>query len=123
MNAVIDLSAFQNLRLRGGFTIVRLRITDEPLIDAIAREAVARTAIVGDEFYITIRGGLTDKELSVTLYHEILEAMTVASDNPPTNVRMFNERDFERAAYRAHEEFGEASPTTIDLMLQSHGFR
>ena|SRR5436305_1255393 len=120
---MIDLSAFQNRRLRGGFTIVRLRITDEPLIDAIAREAVARTAIVGDEFYITIRGGLTDKELSVTLYHEILEAMTVASDNPPTNVRMFNERDFERAAYRAHEEFGEASPTTIDLMLQSHGFR
>jgi hypothetical protein len=82
-----------------------------------------RTTVIGREFKITIRGGLTEEELSVTLYHEILEAMTVASDNPPTNVRMFNERDFERAAYRGHEEFGEASPATIDLMLQSHGFR
>lgn len=120
---MIDPRTFQNLRLRGGFTIVRLEITDEPLIDAIGREAVARTAIIGSEFYITIRGGLTDEELSVTLYHEILEAMTVASENPPSGVRMFNESDFEQAAYRAHNELGEASSATIDRMLQSHGFR
>jgi hypothetical protein len=37
--------------------------------------------------------------------------------------KMFNEGDFERAAYRAHNELGEASPVSIDLMLQSHGFR
>jgi len=49
--------------------------------------------------------------------------MTVASDDPPDAVKMFNESDFERAAYRAHNELGEASPVTIDLMLQSHGFR
>ena len=33
--------------------------------------------------------------------------------------KMFNEGDFERAAYRAHNELGEASPVSIDLMLQS----
>ncbi len=49
--------------------------------------------------------------------------MTVTSDNPPDSVRMFNEGDFERAAYRAHDELGEASPATIDRMLQSYGFR
>ena len=53
----------------------------------------------------------------------MLEAMTVASDNPPESVRMFNEGDFERAAYRAHDELGEASPVSIDRMLQSYGFQ
>jgi hypothetical protein len=120
---MIDPGSFDNLQLHGGFTIRRVEITNAPLVDAIGREAVARTAIIGHEFHITIRGGLTDEELSVTLYHEILEAITVASDDPPPGVKMFNEGDFERAAYHAHNEFGEASPATIDLMLQSHGFR
>ena len=119
---MIDLSAFQNLRLRGGFTIAHFEITHEPLVDAIGREAIARTTIIGHEFKITIHSGLSEKELSVTLYHEILEAMTVASDNPPASVRMFNEGDFEKAAYQAYNELGEASPATIDLVLQSYGF-
>jgi hypothetical protein len=50
MNAVIDLSAFQNLRLRGDFKIIRLELADEPIADAIGREAVARTRIVGLDF-------------------------------------------------------------------------
>ncbi len=37
--------------------------------------------------------------------------------------KMFNEGDFERAAYRVHNELGEASPVSIDLMLQSEGGR
>ena len=36
---------------------------------------------------------------------------------------MFNEGDFERAAYHAHDELGAASPATIDRMLQSYGFQ
>jgi len=119
---MIDLSVFHNLRLPGGCTIVHFEITHEPLVDAIGREAIARTTIIGHEFNIMIRSGLTEDELLVTLYHEILEAMTVASDNLPAGVRMFNEGDFEKAAYGAHKELGEASPTTIDLMLQSYGF-
>jgi hypothetical protein len=120
---VINLNLFENLRLPHGLKIVRIELAADPLVDALGREAIARTAIVGRECQITIRSGLTEEELSVTLYHEILEAMTVASDNPPARVRMFNEGDFEHAAYQAHNELGEASPATIDLMLQSHGFR
>ena len=71
---LIDLSSFKNLQLRGGFRIVRLEITSDPLIDAIGRQAIARTTIIGREFNIMIRGGLTEEELSVTLYHEILES-------------------------------------------------
>ncbi len=62
---LIDLSSFENLQLRGGFRIVRLEITSEPLIDAIGRQAIARTTIIGHEFNIMIRGGLTEEELSV----------------------------------------------------------
>jgi hypothetical protein len=61
MNAVIDLSAFQNLRLRGDFKIIRLELTDEPIADAIGREAVARTRIVGLDFDLLIRAGLSQR--------------------------------------------------------------
>jgi hypothetical protein len=119
---MIDLSAFQNLRLRGEFTIVRLEITNEPLTDAIGREAVARTRIIDRNFDLLIRTGLSQTELSVTLYHEILEAATVAIESPPVAVSEFNEGDFERAAYQAHEQFGEASPENLDRMLQLYRF-
>ena len=122
MNAVIDLSAFQNLPLRGDFTIVRLELTNEPIADAIGREARARTRIVGRGFDLLIRAGLSQLELSVTLYHEILEAAKAAIENPPAAVRELNEGDFDRAAYQAHEQFGEVSPENLDRMLQLYGF-
>jgi hypothetical protein len=114
---MIDLSAFQNLELRGGFRIVRLEIANEPLVDAIGREAVARTRINGGNFDLLIRAGLSQRELSVTLYHEILEAVTVAVENPPDAVRELNEGDFDRAAYQTHEQFGQVSPLNLDGML------
>ncbi|MGC2352337.1 MAG: hypothetical protein WA496_02955 [Candidatus Udaeobacter sp.] len=122
MNAVIDLSTFQNLPLRGDFTIVRLELTNEPIADAIGREARARTRIVGRGFDLLIRAGLSQRELSVTLYHEILEAAKAAIENPPAAVRELNEGDFDRAAYQAHEQFGEVSPQNLDQMLQLYGF-
>ena len=119
---MIDLSAFQNLRLRGGFTIVRLEITDQSLVDAIGRDAIARTRINGRNLDLIIRAGLSQRELSVTLYHEILEAATVAMENAPAAVRELDEGAFDRAAYQAHEQFGEVSPHNLDRMLQLYGF-
>ncbi|MEN3371148.1 MAG: hypothetical protein V7609_3291 [Verrucomicrobiota bacterium] len=113
---------FVGRHLRGGFAIVRLEAADALLADALGREAIARTYIIGSQFFVTIRSGLSDKELSVTIYHEILEAATVASIDPPDGVRNFNEHGFERAAYQAHEQFGEVSPENLDRMLQFYGF-
>lgn len=48
--------------------------------------------------------------------------LTVASVVPPITVRNFNEGDFERAAYQAHKEFGQASPENLDRMLQFYRF-
>ena len=120
---MIDPSSFENAALRGGFTIVHVAFAAEPLADALGREAIAQTGIVGRKFHLLIRSGLSDKEFSVTLYHEILEAMTVACFDPPASVTDFNEGDFERAGYEAHEQLGAASPENLNRMLQSYGFR
>lgn len=122
LERMIDINLFRNLPLRGGFTIVGVELRAEPLVDAIGREALAKTSILGQRFDILIRAPLSDKELSITLYHEILEAMTVASTHPPASVAPFNEGDFEAAARQAHERLGPASPENLDRMLQSYGF-
>lgn len=119
---MIKLNQFHGACLHGGFMIVGIRTTDEPLLDAIGREAIARTRIIGGQFDLLIAVDLSQRELSVTLYHEVLEAATVAAHNPPAAVREFNEGDFERAAYDAHERFGDVSPQNLDRMLQLYGF-
>jgi hypothetical protein len=120
---VIDIRQFKNLWLHGGFIIKDIGLTDEPIMDAIGREAVAQTSGIAREFRLLIRAGLSEPELSITLYHEILEAASVAIASPPANVMNFNEADFERAAREAHERWGNASPANLNLLLQFHGFR
>jgi hypothetical protein len=120
---VIDIRQFKNLRLHGGFIIKDIGLTDEPIVDAIGREAVAQTSGIAREFRLLIRAGLSEPELSITLYHEILEASSVAIASPPATVMDFNEADFERAAREAHERWGNASPANLNLLLQFHGFR
>ena len=121
--SVIDIWQFKNLRLHGGFLIKDIGLTDEPIVDAIGHEAIAQTSAIALEFRLLIRAGLSEEELSITLYHEILEAASVAVANPPHNVIEFNEADFERAAREAHERWGDASPASLNLLLQFHGFR
>jgi hypothetical protein len=119
---VIDPALYRQRKLKGGFTIVDVDLTQERLTDALGRQAIARTRIIAREFFITLQSGLSDQELSITLYHEVLEAAAVAATDPPESVMTFNEADFERAAYQAHRRFGEASPENLDQMLQSYGF-
>jgi hypothetical protein len=120
---VIDIKQFKNLRLQGGFIITDIELTDIPIVDAIGREAIAQTQTIAGRFRLFIRSGLSEEELSVTLYHEILEAASVVTADPPAGVMDFNEADFERAAHDAHERWENASPANLDLLLQFHGFR
>jgi hypothetical protein len=82
-----------------------------------------QTSAIAGNFRLLIRSGLSEKELSVTLYHEILEAAAVAVAHPPAGVIDFNEADFERAAREAHQRWGNTSPANLNLLLQFHGFR
>ncbi len=120
---MLDLRQFKNLRLYGGFIIKDVELTEVPIVDAIGREAVGQTSAIAREFRLLIRSGLSEAELSITLYHEILEAASVAIEIPPASVIDFNEADFERAAHEAHERWGNASPANLNLLLQFHGFR
>lgn len=45
--------------------------------------------------------------------------MTVGHDRPPESVWEFNEADFERAGYEAHERFGPASPESLNRICNS----
>ena len=119
---MIDAASFKNIRLQGGFVVAEVVFTREPLLDALGREAAAQTRIVGKEFRLLIRASLSQRELSVTLYHEILEAAAVASWHPHASVAAFNEGDFEQAAQTVHDQLGEASPEKLNDMLQSYGF-
>ena len=120
---MMDPASFKKVRLRGGFVIAGVKFTHAPMRDALEREAVAQTRIVGGRFHVLIQAGLSDRELSISLYHEILEAATVASLHPPGSVMELNEGDFERAAQTAHAEWGDATPENLNRMLQSYGFR
>ena len=108
--------------LRGGFTIAEVRLTAQPLIDPLERSATAQTIIRGNRFHILLRADLDEAELSVSLYHEVLEAATVAADFPPDVVTQFNEGDFEMAAKAAHGSLGLATPLRLNQMLAEYGF-
>ena len=119
---MIDIRQFKNLRLHGGFIVKDIELTDASIMDAIGREAVAQTRAIARELRLLIRAGLSEEELSVTLYHEILEAAAITLANPPIGLMDFNEADFERAARAAHERWGNASLMNLNRMLQFHGF-
>ena len=118
----MDLSVFQNAQLVGGFTLSRIETSHEAFVDAIGRPALAKTSITGRRFDIIVSDGLDDRELSVTLYHEVLEAATVAADPAPDSVLELNEQDFDRAAYEMHDRFGPATPSNLNRMLEMFHF-
>jgi hypothetical protein len=119
---MINPASLRNLRLHGGFIIKEVVLTPKPMIDALGREALAKTIIVGQEFKIFIRSELSPEELSVSLYHEVLEAATVASLQPPASVMDSNEGDFEAQAYEMQKRLGQASAENLNRMLQTFGF-
>jgi hypothetical protein len=120
---MIDPASFRNVRLHGGFVIAEVEFTSTALVDALEREAIAQTRIVGKTFRVTISEASDERDVSISLYHEILEAAAVASEQPPKSVIEFNEADFEKAAQAAHAEFGNATPENLNRMLQTYGFR
>jgi hypothetical protein len=120
---MVDPTEFDGARLLGDYRIVEVSLTDKPILDPFGRPVIAQTRISGRDLFVTILRSADDKEFSVSLYHEVLEAMTVVSENPPEVVIDFNEADFERAGYQVHEQFGPASAANLNRMLQFYGFQ
>jgi hypothetical protein len=78
--------------------------------------------IHGTRFHIFLRADLDEREMSISLYHEVLEAATVAAESPPVSVLDFNEDAFEQAAQAAHARWGIATAESLNRMLADFGF-
>ena len=122
LNTEMNTFAYHNFLLTTGHVISSLILTDEPMVNAVGYEAIGWTQTIGKQLSIRIKADLSDEELSVTLYHEVLEALTVAVWYPPASVTEFAENDFDQAAYAMHEKFGPVTPENLNLMLQFFGF-
>ena len=119
----MNLEAFDFQPLRGGFLLVKIVVNAEPMFDAMGRSALARTSIVGANITIELAAtALTPEQISISIYHEVLEAATVAALHPPGAVCDLNEGGFESAAHTAHTEIGPASPENLNRMLERFGF-
>jgi hypothetical protein len=119
---MFEPASFRAMRLPGGYTLVFVEFVQGPLWDAAGRPALARSSITGKEIQISILDELSEEEKSVSIYHEILEAMAVAAVEPPDRVMEFNEGDFEESAYAAYNQYGPAAPDSLLAMLQFYGF-
>jgi len=119
----IDFENFINLRLPGGFVLTDVTEIAEVMIDPVGRPAVAKTIIEGREIWIILSAGMSDLEQSISIYHEVLEGLTVAMDRPPRSVENFLEHDFEAAAASAHAQFGFATAEKVVNFLQMFGFQ
>ena len=117
----MDLTSFNEINLAGGFYLRAVRVSSVEMIDPLGRPALAKSVIEGQNISISIIS-LPDNETSISIYHEILEALTVAYDSPPESVMMMNEADFEEAAYEAHKIYGFATPSSVLLFLRNYGF-
>jgi hypothetical protein len=119
----MQLEPFQQLSLQGGFLLLRVVLSHEPMTDAIGRTALASTVIIGSTLEITLCAtSPTPSEISISLYHEVLEAAAVAAPEPPLTVCEMNEADFETAAQQAYVRLGPATPTTLNKLLVDFGF-
>lgn len=119
----MNLDDFTQLPLRGGFLLLRVIMTTEPMVDAMGRLALARTVIIGSTVEIELGASNPDPvEISVSLYHEVLEAAAMGASNPPASVCELNEAGFEAAARDCHHRLGMASPASLNQMLEEFGF-
>lgn len=117
------LPLFRELPLPGGFILDAIEAVPGPLIDPIGRSALAKTTIQGTRLAIVFDASQTADEQSVSIYHELLEGLTVALPTPPAVVADFSETDFEREARAALQRFGVATPSTVLAFLASFGFQ
>lgn len=114
----MSLGEFGNISLRRDYLLVSVPFAADSLGDAIGRPAQARTLISGRHLKIELTGNLPPEEVSISIYHEILEAMTVAVDDPPAKVMEMNEADFESAAQAAHQNLGAAAADNLPRFLE-----
>ncbi len=117
-----NLPSFHDLPLPGGFILSAIALVPGPMIDPIGRSALAKTVIEGRRIAIVLDQAQPPDEQSISIYHEMLEGLTVAFTSPPAAVADFCEADFEREARLALQRFGIATPQSVLAFLTAFDF-
>ena len=117
-----ELREFRNANLHGGFTIESVTTSKRIGVDAIGRPAVAHTRTIGSRMVIVLQRGLSSEEISISLYHEVLEAATASAVSPPASVHELNEAGFDEKARLFHAKMGPATIESLSEMLKELGF-
>ena len=118
----MDLEQFNDLQLPQGFRLLGVEIAEAPMLDAIGRPALARAVIENSTISIYLAVDQSPAEISVSIYHEVLEAMTVGVQSPPAEVCDLNEAGLEQAAREAYRRHGLANPASVLTFLREFGF-
>lgn len=118
----MDLEQFNDLQLPQGFRLLGVETAEAPMLDAIGRPALARAVIENSTVSIYVAADQSPAEISVSIYHELLEAMTVGVPSPPIDVCDLNEAGFEQAAKDAHRRHGLANSSSVLIFLREFGF-
>jgi len=118
----MDLAQFNGLQLPQDFVLLGVKFVEAPMCDAIVRPALAKAVIEGNTISMDLAYNQSPEELSVSLYHELREAMTVGVVSPPRMVCDLNEAGFEQAAKDSHREHGLASARSVLMFLREFGF-
>ena len=118
----VRLEDFRALRLPGGFLLSEIVLDSRGMLDPMGRPALAKAEIHGATIRIQILAGLPTEEVSISIYHELLEALTVGVDQAPLQVVDFREGDFEKAARDGHARYGLATSTSVLIFLYANGF-
>ena len=118
----MDFEQFSDLLLPQGICLLGVEVAEAPMLDAIGRPALARAVIENGTIAIYLAADQAPAEMSVSTYHERLEAMTVGVASPPLAVCDLNEAGFERAAQDAHLRYGLANAASVLIFLHEFGF-
>jgi hypothetical protein len=118
----MNFEAFANLNFPSGHFISEIVGVEGKMLDPIGRPALAKAIIEGKRITIQISSNLDEREIGISIYHEVLESLAVALDEPPKSVMELNESVFEELAQEAYLEYGYPTPEIMLSWIKKMGF-
>lgn len=118
----MNFEAFANLTFPSGHFISEIVGIEGKMLDPIGRPALAKAIIEGKRIAIQISSDLNEREIGISIYHEVLESLAVALDEPPESVMELNESGFEKQAQEAYLQHGYPTPEILLSWIGKMGF-
>jgi hypothetical protein len=126
-NIISRIASFNNVVLRGGYRINSLQLTDKPIIGPGGLQKLGSTGtnLGTGAMDILISSNQSNRQISITIYHEVLEAaLYQAGPKAPPAVSHLvdNETGIDALARSFYNQLGIASVENLNKMLESLGF-